>query len=227
MGIFNNVVLILHISAGFFGLVVGLIPIFSKKGQRLHTLSGLAFYYAMLVVCITAAWLVFFKPSSLFLLFIAMFSFYMAFVGRRTFIVFKQKKAELQDKLMAAAATISGFSMIFLGLSTMLRTGFDFQSVLYLFFGSIFASTGWQDLQLYWFSSRFLKPGVVQHISKMMGAYIAFVTAFATVNSRYIPHESPWVDMAAWMLPGIIGGFTINRFMRKYIPLKSSPGIKD
>ncbi len=213
---FNQIVLILHVAAGFFGLLVGLVPMFAQKGSKLHVLAGLAFYYAMLFVCISATWLVFFKPSALFLLFIAMFSFYMAFVGKRAFLIQKNKQAFLLDKFMALAAMLAGIWMVVLGGKGFYQHGAGFQQILFVVFGTFFGYTGFEDLKLYWKAEKPVKQGVLQHISRMMGGYIAFVTAFATVNSRYIPHDSQWVDLAAWILPGVLGGIMINRFTQKF-----------
>jgi uncharacterized membrane protein len=212
----NQTVLVLHIAAGFGGLMAGLVPIFAQKGTKLHVQAGLVFYYAMMVVCATALWLVFFKPSSMFLLFIALFSFYMAYAGKRAFLIQNNKGPFLQDKLMAAGATLAGTIMAGIGAWSAVGQGIGFSSTLFLAFGFFFGQTGFQDFKQYVWQKQARVPGVVQHIVRMMGGYIAFVTAFATVNARYIPHESAWVDMAAWLLPGIVGGIGISRYMRMY-----------
>lgn len=216
MEIVIKAVLVLHIASGFFGLLAGLVPIFAQKGNKLHVQAGLAFYYTMMVVCATALWLVFFKPSSLFLFFIALFSFYMAYAGKRAFLIQKNKGPFLQDKLMAVGATLAGTIMACIGAWSAFTQGNGFSSTLFLAFGFFFGQTGFQDFKQYVWQKQARVLGVVQHIVRMMGGYIAFVTAFATVNSRYIPHESAWVDMAAWLLPGIIGGIGISRYVRRY-----------
>jgi len=216
MAFANQIVLVAHVVAGFFGLLVGLVPMFAQKGSGLHRKAGLAFYWSMFFVCTSATWLVFFKPSSVFLLFIALFSFYMAYAGKRAFVIQKNKGAFLQDKLIALGALLVGMYMAGMGVYASVQHGFGFQQVLFMVFGTFFAYTGQQDLKLYWMADAPKKQGLAQHITRMMGGYIAFVTAFATVNSRYIPHESPWVDMAAWLLPGILGGFAISRFLQRF-----------
>ncbi|MBC7922645.1 MAG: hypothetical protein H7Z75_16310, partial [Ferruginibacter sp.] len=53
------------------------------------------------------------------------------------------------------------------------------------------------------------------HIERMGGAYIATVTAFLVVNVRVEPAFIPW------LLPGLLGGFGIRYFVRKYALEKS------
>lgn len=70
--------LITHIAAGFTALLVGLIPMFFEKGNRLHKRAGLIYVYCMIVVAATAMLLCVlqpFKMMRLFLAGIAVFSF--------------------------------------------------------------------------------------------------------------------------------------------------------
>lgn len=51
----------------------------------------------------------------------------------------------------------------------------------------------------------------------MCGSYIATLTAFAVVNTRYLPDHHFMIDIAAWVLPGVIGGILIGRTIRYYM----------
>ena len=56
------------------------------------------------------------------------------------------------------------------------------------------------------------------HIVRMGGSYIATFTAFALVNIRYIfPDASVAVNIATWIMPGVIGGLLIGRAVRFYL----------
>ena len=66
MQTFNQIALWAHIAAGFTALLVGSIPIFVEKGNRLHRQSGLVFYWAMAFVSVSAFWLVAFKNANPF-----------------------------------------------------------------------------------------------------------------------------------------------------------------
>ncbi|GAA4411272.1 hypothetical protein GCM10023187_36860 [Nibrella viscosa] len=215
--------LIAHVAAGFTALVVGIVPMIAKKGSRLHNRTGLVFYWCMAIVCITAVYLVFFKPSSLFLLFIAILSFYFCFSGRR---MLRLKSPNGQptrtDRLAAWLAVGAAMTMIGLGGYNLygLYTGtFSVFGTLYIFFGFLLLGNARYDVV------RFRNPAKAKygrmewffgHITRMVGSYIATLTAFATVNTRYIPHQSIWVDLAAWTLPGIIGGMLIARWIIYY-----------
>ncbi|WP_128547123.1 DUF2306 domain-containing protein [Larkinella soli] len=224
MNVFVKGMLLIHIAAGFTALLVGVIPMIARKGSRLHNTTGLVFYWCMAVVCLTAVYLVFFKPSSLFLLFIAMLSFYFCFSGRR---LLRLKKAENRperiDRIAAYGALAASLLMLGLGgrAAFQLATGgngsvFD---LLYLFFGGLLYSNARYDVV------RFHNPlkakyGKMEwffgHINRMVGSYIATLTAFATVNTRMLPEHPILVDIAAWTLPGVIGGLLISRWIAYY-----------
>lgn len=223
MSLLLKLMLIAHVGAGFTALLVGIVPMMARKGSRLHNRTGLVFYWCMAVVCITAFYLVFFKPSSLFLLFIAILSFYFCFSGRR---MLRLKTTRMQPTLTdrSAAWLALGASVAMIGLGSYnaygLYTGkssvFD---LLYFFFGFLLLSNARYDV------IRFMNPNKAKygrmewffgHIIRMVGSYIATLTAFATVNTRYIPHEGIWVDLAAWTLPGIVGAMLISRWVVYY-----------
>lgn len=43
--------LVVHIAAGAVSLIAGYIALYSRKGERLHRRAGMAFFYAMLLMC--------------------------------------------------------------------------------------------------------------------------------------------------------------------------------
>ena len=43
--------LVVHIAAGTVSLIAGYTALYSRKGERLHRRAGMAFFYAMLVMC--------------------------------------------------------------------------------------------------------------------------------------------------------------------------------
>ena len=85
--------LIIHIATGCTALLVGLIPMFSKKGSRLHNRAGLIYVYCMIVVAVSALLLCVLQPLKMMRIFltgIAIFSFYLSMTGWRAT---KQKKS--------------------------------------------------------------------------------------------------------------------------------------
>ena len=98
MKLFLTLILIAHIAAGFTALFTGLIAIWAVKGGKTHILSGRIYYYAMVLVAITAVLLAVFK-SLTFLFSIAVFSFYLTFTGYRS-VKYKSGDAKLLDWLV-------------------------------------------------------------------------------------------------------------------------------
>ena len=88
-------ILFLHALAGGISLIAGFIAIISKKGQQLHIKSGLVYYWAMMAVVVTGLLLGIYK-TNVFILTIAIFSFYMVFTGRRIL----SSKKEINPKLL-------------------------------------------------------------------------------------------------------------------------------
>lgn len=95
--------LFLHIAAGFSALFLLWIPLFTKKGGKVHNRFGWLFVIAMTIVSVSAASLavirIFFQPDtspermafSTFLLFISLLSATTAYYGIRV-LRFKRKK---------------------------------------------------------------------------------------------------------------------------------------
>lgn len=224
MSVLVKIMLVIHIAAGFTAMVVGIVPMIAKKGGRTHNLAGKVFYWCMAVVCLTALYLVFFKPSSLFLLFIALFSFYMCFTGRR---ILRLKKSKNQPTALDhwAAYLALGAALVMFGLGVqnvvkIFTTGtIAVFGMLYFFFAGILFSQARYDI-VHFRNPEKRKHGNMEwffgHITRMVGSYIATVTAFATVNTRNLPIEAWWIDIAAWTLPGIIGGMLIGRWVAYY-----------
>ncbi|MGA0556924.1 DUF2306 domain-containing protein [Larkinella sp. VNQ87] len=219
-----NLLLIIHIAAGFLALIVGIVPMVTKKGNRLHKVTGLVFYWCMAAVCLTAVYLVFFKPSSLFLLFIAILSFYFCYSGRRILrLKNPQNRFTVTDQWAAYGALGASLVMFGLGMQAFFKwqtTGnLNMFGILYLFFAGILFTNARYDVQLFRNPEK-ARNGRMEwfygHISRMCGSYIATLTAFATVNTRFLPNHHFLVDLAAWTLPGIVGGMLIGRTIRAY-----------
>lgn len=211
-----KVILILHVVSGFSALFGGLVPIFAKKGSKLHTKGGWIYFWAMFGVLLTTIALFSIKPDRLlFLLLVGIFSFYNAFSGVRS-IRFKKpvNKATLLDWGIAGLVSLCGFSMISLSIyyfST--PTGVQAQAVLFLVFGSICLFQAVEDLLRFKKIASGLLPKkerLIMHIGRMGGAYIATCTAFFVVNIHFLP------PLVVWLTPTIIGTVLISRATRSY-----------
>jgi len=219
--------LITHIAFGFLALGVGIVPMLSKKGNRLHNQTGLAYYWSMMIVAFSSIGLVLtsqFNDGRLFLTGIAVFSFYLCFTGKRALQQRGNEPVRWYDWAVSSAMGFASLMMMAYGLYYVQRSMVAGQvysmSILFLAFGLFSGTNALYDFRKY-LSPEKAKYGSKEwffiHIERMGGSYIATFTAFALVNIRYIFPEAPTaVVVGTWIMPGIVGGFFIGRAVRKY-----------
>ena len=233
MATVHTINLIIHVISGFTALTTGLVPMIAKKGGKAHLLWGTVYFWAMFGVFVTSivSWLQ--EPHRAFLqylMFIGFFSFHFTLTGVRTLRLKKAAdRATTFDWAVAWVAILGGAGITLLGATTIVRgwmggTDIVFYNYLYLGFGFFFAKNGWLDVKqfsgklplekMHWFYS---------HISRMVGAYIATVTAFCVVNASNFPSFVP--PLVIWTMPGVIGAFGIARWIR-YYRAKFNPAAK-
>lgn len=205
---FLTAVLILHIVSGLTALVVGLIAMFTPKGSPKHSLWGRIYYYAMMLVAITAVLRFKNETRLVFLTCIAVFSFYNTFTGRRLVLVGRKNNWQAQDWVAAFITVISGIVMIAYGVWAY-QQGVTFYFVLFGLFGLFSLIIAISDILT--FIGKINQPWMLNHISRMGGSYIATVTAFLVVNNHNV-----LPSLVAWIGPGVIGGVIIGRVRRKY-----------
>ena len=211
--------LIIHVATGVIALIVGLIPMFSRKGGRLHNRAGLIYVYCMITVAITALLLCAiqpFKMMRLFLTGIAVFSFYLSMSGWRAT---KQKKSGPQqaDKILTYLTLAVSVLMVGFGMYLMASNGTSFFPVVFSFFGVLTFTFAGRDIRamnrptekMHWF---------FQHFTRMGGSYIATFTAALVTNiGRILPQNAPdWAGTASWIAPSILGAILISRTVRYY-----------
>jgi uncharacterized membrane protein len=211
--------LIIHIATGFTALLVGLIPMFSQKGGKLHNRAGLIYVYCMITVAVTALLLCGlqpFKMMRLFLTGIAIFSFYLSMTGWRAT---KQKKTGPTsfDKGLTFATLLVSMGMIGFGIYLLVLHGASFFPILFSFFGVLTLIFAGRDIRLmtqptekmHWF---------FQHFTRMGGSYIAtFTAALVTNMARILPANAPeWAATLSWIAPSILGAMLISRTVRYY-----------
>ena len=203
MTTFANITLGIHIAAGFLALVVGPIAMATRKGGNRHRQAGRSYFWAMVVVIITALFLAIYDLN-IFLLAIAVFSFYATASGYRVLYLKKLYKGEgnlFWDRLLAIATALAGVTMFVLAVV--------YESVLALFFGVLIVLVVSSDINRLrgkvrkgdWF---------FEHITAMLAAYIATVTAFLSTNVTFLPTN------VVWMTPTIIGSIGISLTIRHY-----------
>ena len=90
-----------------------------------------------------------------------------------------------------------------------LSEGEGFAAVM-LVFGGIAAVTAVQDVRLFRSDDAEPRWWFFEHLTRMIAAYIATVTAFAAVNATFLP------VLARWLLPTAVGGVGIWYLRRRY-----------
>ncbi|HOZ86903.1 MAG TPA: DUF2306 domain-containing protein [Bacteroidia bacterium] len=197
-----RVLLIIHILSGLISLTSGCIAMAVKKGDKTHRLSGKIFFCSMLGVAASALIISLAKNNG-FLLMIAIFSFYQNYMGYRA-IKNKSLRPSPSDWLVLICGAVNTFFMISsMNIVLMVFGGISFFLVARNLSTNLKTKRG-QTLQpLSWLKL---------HIGMMMGAYIATITAFVVVNSRFfaslnLPQWLPWLFPTLLLVP-LMGYFT-------------------
>lgn len=190
-----KVLLIIHIIAGSIGLFTGTINIIRKKGDKVHRLVGRFFLYGMLVNAV-AGFVMSILHENLFLLIIAVFSFYLTASGQR-FLSLKKlgkgQKPKTIDWMLTITMLLFALFFILYGIAILLSHN-NFGIVL-LVFGLISILMAKKDITVYRGNIKFKNYWLLMHIQRMTAGYIAAFTAFLVVNNTYLP------GIVAWLLP--------------------------
>ncbi|MEQ8624936.1 MAG: hypothetical protein RJQ00_12315 [Vicingaceae bacterium] len=191
-------ILYLHVFSGGTALLAGLIAIATKKGSKQHITSGNIYFWSMLSVIITGLVVGFFR-NNIFLQSIAIFSFYMAFTGKR----FLRNKKEISPKsidwFVGVLSALVGLSMLGFGVYFLIKIGFRSAVPMLLVFGFLLSWMTLEDLKRLYYKQFVKGAWLLKHISRMGGSFIATSTAFLLVNTSV---EPVWV---MWLLPTFIG----------------------
>jgi uncharacterized membrane protein len=201
----------LHILAGSVALVVAPIALLTVKGGPTHRRWGKVYFWAMAVVASTAIVVGLWK-SLVFLMLVAVFSFYAALSGYR--VLYRKRpdlgqRATALDWVAAGLTLVASAGLVALGIaqpSPIWRR----MSTVAIVFG--FVGLSFAGLDVY----RFLVPPAdkrtwwYHHMSNMIGSYIAVVTAFSVVNFAFLP------TTAKWLWPTMLGTPLIALWVRYY-----------
>lgn len=212
----QKLVLYIHIASGFTALTVGIIPMVAKKGGPLHIKAGKVYVWAMYLVAVSAL-LIFllkpYKPFLLYLAFIGIFSFYLTYTGVQATRQKKEYNLSLMDWIIVGIALLAGIAMIGLSVWNFIQ-GFTFFGVLYAVFGIFNTRIAFHDIQKFRGKTNPEKMAwFFLHMGRIMGAYLATLTAFCVVNAGRVESINPLV---AWIAPGLIGGIGIRIWTKYY-----------
>ena len=202
-----SVFLTLHIFFGGIGLFVAPGAMLTRKGGLWHRRWGKAYFWSMVGVVVTAVLLSLMRFNP-FLLLIAVFSFYLAFSGYR--VLYRktpQQQARVGDWSAATLMLVGGAVQIGYGIYLLQITSLG---VVAIVFGIIGLSLAVSDIR------SFLRPPAdkrawwFSHMSSMLAAYIATVSAFSVVNFHFLP------PVARWLWATVVGAIGIAIWQRYY-----------
>ncbi len=205
MSIVALVLLIIHIAAGSVALLTALVALVTAKGGILHVRAGRVYAIGMTVIFLTAIPLAL-LGSSVFLLLIACFSFYLVFAGWR-FARNRSRRPRPVDWAAVGILGVTGLAMW--GYAAVLAQSGSGQWITMLAFGGIAVALSVAD-GLFFNSGRGAnrRPAnhrrIQRHLTNMMAGTIATITAVMVVNVSMNPVWLPWLLPTIVITPLII-----------------------
>lgn len=211
----NTIKILIYIHAFFggLGLITGIGSVLVKKGSIPHKKLGKLFVIGMLTSSLVS------MPIScmpnhenVFLFLIGLFTIYLVLVGKRA-LTFKTKdKATWIDKTISGSMMLCSFIMVTMGVLGLINN--SSMAILYLFFGGFGLSLSYKDFIFYKNPKKQKNGWLISHLSKMLGALIASITAFIVAGLGIS-------NLIAWTLPTLLGTIYIVYWIRKMKPKKT------
>ncbi|MAW96745.1 MULTISPECIES: hypothetical protein [unclassified Leeuwenhoekiella] len=200
-----KIAIYIHAFFGAIGLLSGSLSFIVKKGSKVHKKSGKWFTIGMLVSSALSVPIASMPGhENPFLVMIGLFTIYMVLVGNRA-LRFKKRKTVANKTDWGISGTMALISLLMLGSGIF---GSGEIAVLFLFFGGIGLVLCLMDFNFLRNPHKSKSGWLVQHIGKIVGAYIASVTAFLVAGT----HLS---GLAVWILPAVVGNTAIIYWILK------------
>ena len=204
-----SVVLLIHIVFGGVALFVAPCAMLTRKGKLWHRRWGKNYFWSMAVVALTAV-LMSLMRSGLFFLLVALFSFYLALSGYRVlYCKTAQQRADTADWCAAVLMLVGGVVLVGYGAYLMLTSNFGTVAIVFGIIGILLAAA---DIRKFVRPPKDKRAWWYTHMTRMLAAYIATVTAFSVVNFQFLPPVARWL----WAtVIGTLGIITWTRYYRK------------
>ena len=208
-----------HIAAGSIALFAAPGAMLMVKGGHAHRRWGQVYVWAMGVVAVTALALATIRPN-LFLALIAVFSFYLAFIGQRTIAQRRLPVGQRVTALDWAGVVVAGSGAVGLLLYALLPRGGGRPALwlVALIFGLVGLLLAGREMQGFWRPAADPRAWWYRHMGNMLGAYIATVSAFSVVNFTFLP------PIVRWLWPTAVGVPLIGLWIRHYRRRFAAPG---
>ena len=202
-----NILLGIHIVGGGTSLLLGLYILITKKGTKLHKRIGIVYYLAMVTAALVAMPMCYLHPNY-FLFIISVFTAYMLLTGKRYLTHKTLSSVGAYDWALTIIMALFGSAFIMFGSMNLFK-GSTF-GVVFLVFGVISLLFVYQDWINFKGKSTIRNFFLTTHIQRMMGSYIASVTAFLVVNNEILP------PVLVWLLPTVVIAPLITIWTRKH-----------
>ncbi len=193
-----------HIAAGSIALLAAVVALATAKGGVNHLRSGRVYAIGMTLIFLTALPLAM-LGSNIFLLLIAVFSFYLVFAGWR-FARNRRGNPQAVDWAAVGILGLTGLGMW--GYGAVLSTRGDSQWVTMLIFGfialALALADGYFHFRLAKGKSRAGKQRIQRHLTNMLAGTIATITAVMVVNVDLNPVWIPWILPTVVITPLIV-----------------------
>lgn len=202
--------LVVHVAFGVVAVLAGLVAIGTEKGGLTHRRAGKGYVVSMAVV-VTTAFPLAVAIGSAFLFAIAIFSGYLVLSGYRVLSRKRGVPAEVSrlDWLAVGGMVVAGVGMIGWGTFHSLQGSIGVSPALAVF-GTIGLALAGQQVRRFRSGTDEPRAWLTSHITFMGAAYIATVTAAATVNLVMLP------PLARWLGPTVVGtpliAIAVNRY---------------
>ena len=203
-----------HIFCGVLVLLLGLVNFVSKKGTRRHVAIGRIYVGAMWWICLSALGIIVFYRFSMFLMVIAVITFYTSFVGLRVLRRRKLGSEKWYDWTASVLTAAFGVGLLMYAATLFLSGKNEILGMLSVVFGGLALNMGIQDIRFFSKANTDEKKWwLYQHIGAISGSYIAAVTAFAVQNGEALGITNH--NWLLWVLPGVIGSVLISITIKK------------
>jgi len=219
--------LIIHASAGGVMLCSGIVAMSARKANNYHRTAGKIYVYAAAIVGISG-FIIAVQKSNQFLIATSLFVLYMVATAYRSLYLkklYKVKRAEPLDWLIITFGAAAAIFLVTLGTFGLYKG--NMAGLVPLIFGLLSALLASRDIKKFVQGPDDPKHWLLNHISGMLGSYIAAVTAFLAVN---VGAFISGFLLPVWLGPTFIGVPLIiywrNKYKSKTTDLKQELGLR-
>lgn len=213
---------LLHILGGGLALGILLLPLWAKKGGRLHVRSGWVYIIAMGAVAVTAVFVTFWRAFldaarttlsvsfALFLFLISLFTVSLIVYGLQPLHAKKRTTPDRSPSKLGLPFLLVAVSLFTQGMGIYLGNG------LLILFPFLVLGSAASQIKYWWNAPTQKMHWWYAHMNGMFGSCIATITAFLVTAAPRIWPTPLMKGPVPWIAPGLILGAFLNRWIRRY-----------